>query len=135
MGVPIDTSVLIEHERGRVNLEQHLAGREQEEFFLSVITASELLYGVHRATDPNVHARRSAFVEAVLGRFPLLPVDLTIARAHARLWAGLMAEGRLIGPHDLWLAATCLAHGLTMVTANVREFARVPGLAVESWTG
>jgi tRNA(fMet)-specific endonuclease VapC len=44
-----------------------------------------------------------------------------------------MAEGRLIGPHDLWLAATCLAHGLTMVTVNIREFAWVPGLAVESW--
>ena len=129
----IDASVLIEHERGRVNLERHLAGREQEEFFLSVITASELLHGVHRAADPNVRARRSAFVEAVLERFPLLPVDLAIARAHAQLWAGLMAEGRLIGPHDLWLAATCVAHGLTMVTANIREFAQVPGLAVESW--
>ena len=67
----------------------------------------------------------------MLERFPLLPVDL--ATAHAQLWAGLMAEGRLIGPHDLWLAATCLAYRLTMVTANVREFARVPGLVVESW--
>ena len=135
MGVLIDASVLIEHERGRVDLERHLAGREQEEFFLSVVTASELLHGVHRATESDVRARRSAFVEAVLERFPLLPVDLVIARAHARLWAELMAEGRLIGPHDLWLAATCLAHGLTLVTANVREFARVPGLAVESWVG
>ena len=135
MGVLIDASVLIEHERGRVDLERHLVGREQEEFFLSVITASELLHGVHRATEPNVRARRSAFVEAVLERFPLLSVDLAAARAHARLWAELMAEGRLIGPHDLWLAATCLAHGLTMVTTNVREFARVPGLAVESWAG
>jgi tRNA(fMet)-specific endonuclease VapC len=133
MGVLIDTSVLIEHERGRVDLERHLAGREQEEFFLSVITASELLHGIHRAADTNVRARRSAFVEAVLERFPLLSVDLAVARAHARLWAELMAEGRLIGPHDLWLAAMCLAHGLTMVTVNVREFARVPGLAVESW--
>ncbi len=134
MGVLIDASILIEHERGRVSLEPRLAGRGQEEFFLSVITASELLHGVHRAADSSVRARRSAFVEAVLGRFPLLPVDLAIARSHAQLWAGLMAEGRLIGPHDLWLAATCLAHGLTMVTANVREFARVPGLVVESWT-
>ena len=134
MGILIDASVLIEQERGRVSLEPHLAGREQEEFFLSVITASELLHGVHRAVDSNVRARRSAFVEAVMERFPLLPVDLAVARAHAQLWAGLMAEGRLIGPHDLWLAATCLAHGLTMVTANVREFTRVPGLIVESWT-
>jgi len=134
LGILIDASVLIEQERGRVSLEPHLAGREQEEFFLSVITASELLHGVHRAVDSNVRARRSAFVEAVMERFPLLPVDLAVARAHAQLWAGLMAEGRLIGPHDLWLAATCLAHGLTMVTANVREFTRVPGLIVESWT-
>jgi tRNA(fMet)-specific endonuclease VapC len=85
VGVLIDASVLIEHERGRMNLEQHLAGREQEEFFLSVITASELLHGVHRATDPNIRTRRSAFVEAVLERFPLLSVDLATARAQAQL--------------------------------------------------
>ncbi len=135
MGVLIDASFLIDYERGCVRLEPYLAGREDEEFFLSVVTASELLHGVHRAGDPNVRARRSAFVEAVLDRFPLLPVDLATARAHAQLWAALTAEGRIIGPHDLWLAATCLAHGLTMVTANVREFARVPGLDIESWAG
>ncbi len=135
MGVLIDASFLIDYERGRVRLEPYLAGREDEEFFLSVVTASELLHGVHRAGDPNVRARRSAFVEAVLDRFPLLPVDLATARAHAQLWAALTAEGRIIGPHDLWLAATCLAHGLTMVTANVREFAWVPGLDIESWAG
>jgi tRNA(fMet)-specific endonuclease VapC len=135
VGVLIDASILIEYERGRVKLQPYLEGREREEFFLSVITASKLLHGVHRAADPNVRVRRSAFVEAVLGRFPLLPVDLTVARAHARLWAGLMIEGRLIGPHDLWLAATCLAHGLSMVTANVREFTQVPGLTMESWAG
>lgn len=134
MGVLIDASVLIEYERGRVDLEPHLSGREQEEFFLSVITASELLHGVHRAKDTGVRARRSAFVEGVLERCPMLPVDLNVSRAHARLWAGLKAEGRLIGPHDLWLAATCLAYGLAMATGNVGEFERVPGLVVESWT-
>jgi predicted nucleic acid-binding protein len=135
MGVLIDASVLIEHERGHVSLEPHLAGREHEEFFLSVITASELLHGVHRAKDSGVRARRSAFVEGVLERFPMLPVDLNVARAHARLWSGLKAEGLLIGSHDLWLAGTCLAHGLNMATANVGEFERVPGLVVEAWTG
>lgn len=133
MGVLIDTSVLIEHERGRLELEPHLRGRENEEFFLSVVTASELLHGVHRAQDGRTKARRSAWVEAVLERFPLLDVDLTTARAHARLWAELSSTGRLIGPHDLWLAAACLSHGLSMVTANTREFERVPGLTVENW--
>lgn len=133
MGVLIDTSVLIEYERGRLDLEPYLRGRENEEFFLSVVTASELLHGVHRAQDERTKAKRSAWVEAMLERFPLLDVDLATARAHARLWAELASTGRIIGPHDLWLAAACLSHGLSMVTANVREFERVPGLTVENW--
>jgi tRNA(fMet)-specific endonuclease VapC len=88
---------------------------------------------VHRAVQPEARTKRSAFVEAILERFPLLPVDLNTARAHAQVWATLAAVGMMIGPHDLWLAATCIAHGLTMVTANVREFTRIPGLAVEVW--
>jgi tRNA(fMet)-specific endonuclease VapC len=134
MGVLIDASVLIEHERGRLDLKANLANREDEEFFLSVITASELLHGVHRARDASARARRSAWVEAILERFPLLPVDLTSARVHAQLWAELAKQGRLIGPNDLWLSAQAVAHGLTVVTRNRREFDRVPGLAVQSWT-
>jgi predicted nucleic acid-binding protein len=133
MAVLIDASILIESEHGRLELEQHLAQRQQEEFFLSVVTASELLHGVYRAVQPEMRTRRAAFVEAVLERFPLLPVDLATARIHAQVWAELAATGKMTGPHDLWLAATCIAHGLTMVTTNVREFTRVPGLAVEVW--
>ena len=133
MAVLIDASILIEAERGRLDLEPHVVRHGDEEAFLSVVTASELLHGVHRATLPDVRARRSAFVEGILERFPLLSVDLACARAHAQLWAELRQVGTLIGPHDLWLAATCVAHGLTMVTGNVREFARVPGLELEVW--
>ena len=133
MAVLIDASILIEYERGRLNLERHLAQRQQNEFFLSVVTASELLHGVHRAVQSGVRTKRSALVEALLERFPLLAIDLATARAHAQLWAELTVAGNVIGPNDLWLAATCLAHGLTMVTANVREFSRVPGLIVEVW--
>ena len=133
MAVLIDASILIEAERGRLDLESYVVQRQEEEFFLSVITASELLHGVHRAVQPEVRTKRAAFVEAILERFPLLPVDRATARAHAQIWAELAAAGQMIGAHDLWLAATCIAHGFTMVTANVREFARVPGLVVEVW--
>ena len=54
----IDASILIEAERGRLDLEPYVAQRQDEEFFLSVITASELLHGVHRAVRPEV--RRAA---------------------------------------------------------------------------
>lgn len=133
MGLLIDASVLIEHERGRLDLDRHPEGHAEEDFFLSVVTASELLHGVHRAESAAQRSRRSAWVEAILDRFPLLLIDLSTARAHARLWAELAGEGRIIGPQDLWLAAACLAHGLTFVTANVREFGRVEGLGVENW--
>ena len=133
MAVLIDASILIEAERGRLDLVKEVAARQDDDFLLSVVTASELLHGVHRATQPKIRNTRSAFVEAVLERFPVLPIDLGTARAHARISAELAADGQLIGAHDLWLAATCLAHGLRIVTANVREFRRVPGLVVEEW--
>lgn len=133
MGVLIDASILIEAERGRVALGPNVARHGEDEAFISVITASELLHGVHRAAELDVRARRSAFVEGILESMYILPADLACARAHAHLGAGLARDGALIGPHDLWLAATCIAHGLTMVTANVREFARVPGLDLEVW--
>ena len=134
MGVLIDASVLIDFERGRVNLEGKVQGREDEGFFISVVTASELLHGVHRARDPGTRARRSAYVEGVLGSLPLLPIEMATARLHAQLRADLAAQGRPIGAHDLWLAASCLAHGLTLVTSNLREFRRVPGLELEDWS-
>jgi tRNA(fMet)-specific endonuclease VapC len=70
MGILIDASVLIEFERGHSNPQTVLADRAEEELFLSVITASELLHGVHRARDIQMRARRSAFVEAIPGTLP-----------------------------------------------------------------
>ncbi len=133
MGLLIDTSVFIDHERGRLDWGSLLEGREDEEVYVSVITGSELLHGVHRGRDRETRARRSAFVEAILAEFQLLPVDILTARTHARLWADLAGEGALIGAHDLWLAATCVARGLTLATGNPRDFRRVPGLEVEVW--
>jgi len=133
LGVLIDASILIEQERGRLDLAAHMVQREEEDFLVSVITASELLHGVHRAQEAGIRNRRSAWVEAILERFPLLPIDVPTARAHARLSAELAQQGRMIGPNDLWLAAACLAHGLSLVTANEREFDRVAGLDVENW--
>lgn len=134
MGLLLDASILIENERGRLDLDPHLQRHQNAEAWLSVITVSELLHGVHRAPDGATQSRRSAWAEAVAARFAVLPVDLAAARAHARLWAHLAGEGRIIGPHDLWLAAVGLSQGLILVTANLREFERVPGLAVENWS-
>lgn len=63
MGTLIDSSVLIAVERGHLNLEDLLAGRMDEDFAVSAVTASELLHGVHRANTPAQRSIREAFVE------------------------------------------------------------------------
>ena len=133
MGVLIDASVFIDAERGRLDLAAHVARHPDDDAFVSVVTASELLHGVHRAVNTDQRARRSAFVEALLQRFPILDIDPATARAHARVGADLAAAGQRVGPNDLWLAAAAIAHGLTLVTGNLREFARMPGLTCEAW--
>lgn len=125
MAVLIDTSVVIDAERRRAPLEA-LAG--EQERAVSVVTASELLHGVHRASDPALRMRRHAFVESVLERLEPIPITARVARAHAEIWARLEADGTLIGAHDLWIAATAVAHGMRVATVNVRRFERVPGL-------
>ena len=133
MGVLIDSSILIHFEKTGTDVSACVSGREDEDAFVSVISASELLHGVHRAIDRGIRAKRQAFVEGILASLPLLPIDLATARAHAKLWAELAKQGKMIGTHDCWLAATCIAHDLRMATCNLREFERVPGLDVESW--
>jgi len=123
----IDTSVLVDAERGGGAL-----GRvpEDEAHSISVITSSELLHGIHRAVDGARRTQRQAYVEHVLTELETLPITLEIARIHAEIWARVEARGEVIGIHDLWIAATAIAHGLSIATANAREFERVPGLEV-----
>lgn len=137
MGLLIDTSILVGFERGRLDLDalsrERITHRGDEPYYLSVITASELLHGVHRARDSVQRARRSAFVEGVLDAFPVLPIDLLTARTHAELGAALAQGGIPVGNHDLWIAAAAVGRGLALATLNPREFQRVPGLEVEDW--
>ncbi len=129
----IDTSILIAGEKAKLSPGDLIAARRKEECFISAITASELLVGVHRAPDAAIKLRRSVHVEALLDHFAVVPIDLPIARAHAQLWAELASRGTPIGPQDLWLAASAIAHGFSIATLNLREFERVPGLVVERW--
>jgi predicted nucleic acid-binding protein len=124
----IDTSVLVDLERA--GGWPDLAAVEGESAFISAISASELLHGVERAVGEARRARRQAFVERVLDHVPVLPFDLDAARIHARIWAGLLRRGEVVGAHDLIIAATALSRDLVVLTHNAREFARVEGLVV-----
>lgn len=125
--------MLIEAERDRLDLRSRLAAAGDEPLALAAITASELLHGVHRARRADQRIRRERFVEWVLSQVPVAEFGLLEARTHARLWAALQGRGQSVGAHDLLIAATALTLGFRVVTANVREFRRVPDLAVEDW--
>jgi tRNA(fMet)-specific endonuclease VapC len=138
MGTVLDTTVFIELERAARGLPAARAMAEvterleiqlgdSEEVAIAAITASELLHGVHRATEEH-RGRREAFVEGVLAAFPTLSFDLLVARVHARLWASLTSTGTEVGAHDRLIAATAIAAGWRVGTANIRHFKRIPGL-------
>jgi len=131
MGYVIDSDVLIEMEKGKVNFEKLVQGREDEEFFLSVITASELLHGVNRAKTPEQRMKRSSFVEGLLDSIPILPVDLSVARTHSKIMAEITEAKGTVGIHDSWIAATCISNGLTLISKNKKDFEKMPGLNLE----
>ena len=75
-----------------------LASLGDEAVALAAITASELLHGVYRAGTARIRSRRSAFVEGLLGEYPIIPFDAAAARVHAKLWSQLAARGSPSAP-------------------------------------
>jgi tRNA(fMet)-specific endonuclease VapC len=96
---------------------------------VSIITAAELRYGCVKKGSPKL----SANIEAVLRSLTVLSLDEPADVEYGVLRAALEAAGRPIGPNDLLIAAHARTLGAVLVTANIREFTRVPGLAVENW--
>ncbi len=99
---------------------------------ISVVTAYELWYGVHKSE----HARKNtAALEAFLRSLSVLPFEESDAQECGRLRAQLERAGTPIGPYDLMIAAQARTRGLILVTNNAGEFKRIPGLNVENWAG
>ena len=97
---------------------------------LSAITAAELFFGAEKS---RARKKNRAIVEDFVGHFDLLPFDGKCCRNYAKIRASLEKSGSPIGPMDLLIASITLAHGLILVTNNLKEFRRVKGLRVENW--
>lgn len=96
------------------------------------IVKAELYFGVERS---RLRERNAVTLEAFLASFSSFPFDVVAARSYGAIKADLTKRGELIGPNDLLIAAIALANGVTVVTRNVRELARVEKLLVENWEG
>jgi len=96
------------------------------------VAAFELWYGVEKSSRPGPNAERlRIFLER---NVRIVDFDYEDARIAGTLRAGLESAGTPIGAYDYLIAGMALRHTLILVTANVREFARIPGLIWEDWT-
>jgi len=97
---------------------------------ISAITLAELEYGVCKSNDYEKNKNK---LIGFLALTELLPFDDSAALAYGDLRASLQKKGTPIGPMDMLIAAHAKSKGLIVVTNNIREFERIPGLKTENW--
>ena len=108
---------------------RQIAAVGEEAVCTSIVVAAELRFGAAK----RAHPRLTQQVESILAALAVLPLELPADALYAQLRCTLERAGQPIGPNDMLIAAHALALECTLVTANVSEFARVPGLSVVNW--
>jgi tRNA(fMet)-specific endonuclease VapC len=111
-------------------LVRRLAVVPAEEQFTTAITLGELLFGASKRGSDQLAERVRELVGSLVG---ILPFDAVAAETYGPLRARLERAGTPLGEPDLRIASIALANDLTLVSGNVRHFARVPQLRLENW--
>lgn len=124
-----DTCIMIIRQKPPRLLERLLA-QDPGSVGVSAITVAELSYGVWKSRDP---ARNSQALERFLLPLIVAPFDEAAATAYGPIRTALESSGQIIGGMDLLIAAHARALKAVLVTNNVREFQRIPGLMIENW--
>lgn len=126
----LDTNALSELVRNpHGTLAQKLNALDPDAVCTSIVAACELRFGAQRKGSAPLTQR----VEQLLQALTVLPLDMPADEHYADIRATLERSGTPIGSHDLFIAAHARSRGMTLLTRNLREFQRVPGLAVEDW--
>ena len=126
----LDTNIvsdLLRHPRGRVA--QQIAAVGVQAITTSIVVACELRFGAVKSGA----SRLIQHLDLILQRLPILTLEPPVDDHYADIRSALERVGTPIGPNDLLIAAHARALGLALVTDNLREFARVPGLQLENW--
>jgi tRNA(fMet)-specific endonuclease VapC len=125
----LETSFLIDLERehrGRAGRAiGFLEGQEDARLYLTFTIVGEMAAGLSLSERP--------IWERFVGPFYVLPSSSEVCWEYGRAFRHLQKNGQLIGDHDLWIAATAIAYGMPVVTANIEDFSRVPGLEVRPY--
>jgi len=127
----LDSNILIAAIKGEPRaLLNRLAGMAANRLCLSSLVLAELSVGAEKG--PGAARRHADIADLTAGMTPLT-FDAGDAHTYARIRATLERKGASIGPMDLLIAAQAVARDLVLVTDNLREFRRVPGLHCENW--
>lgn len=126
----LDTNIVIAALKGAPQVRQRMEHIPLAALRLSVIVLGELEFGAEKSAYAE---RNRARLAEVAQNLPLVGIDADTVHQYARIRAFLERQGTPIGANDLWIAAQALATDAILVTNNTREFARIPGLALENW--
>ncbi|MEN8107365.1 MAG: type II toxin-antitoxin system VapC family toxin [Pseudomonadota bacterium] len=126
----LDTNILsdlVRHPQGTVTT--RIASAGEDTVCTSIVVAAELRFGAIKSGSRKL----AKTVDLILSALEILPLETPADHHYGKVRHHLSRQGTPIGPNDLLIAAHALSADLTLVTANVREFSRVPGLKVENW--
>ena len=126
----LDTNIVIYTIKNRPERVREVFKRHSGQMAISAVTFGELIYGAERSSQPE---RNLNDIEGMIARLEVLPFDELAAAHFGQLRAELARAGTPIGPYDQMIAGHARALGLVLVTNNVDEFERVPGLRIENW--
>jgi tRNA(fMet)-specific endonuclease VapC len=127
----LDTCVISDFIKGEPGTLARIRQTQPVDIAVSAITVMELRYGL--LLNPQRAQKIESVISSFLSSVEHLPFNLSEAEQAAQVRAVLKTQGQPIGSYDVLIAATALEHRLIMITANQREFARVPGLQTEDW--
>jgi predicted nucleic acid-binding protein len=130
MKVLLDTSVLIDAQRGAVDLDRWLEGFEA--VAIPAAAVAEFLVGIHSVSDDRRRANGLRFYNERIEPYFVAPFDHSAAVRHGELVGSLRKQGISLQPFDAMIAATALDVGAAVGSSNASDFARVPGLTVVS---
>ncbi len=130
MGLILDTNFIIVAEREAkrgvtTTIDRFFTSRTKETFYITFTVAGELACG--QSASPKKDWER------LCRPYPILPWTNEVSWQYGEIYRALAAKGQPIGTNDMWIAATALVHGMGVVTNNVEEFNRVPGLTVVAY--
>ena len=126
----LDTNIVIYVHKRRPTEVLEIFNKNANRMAISSITLSELIYGAEKSqnVDKNLEA-----IEEFISHLDVLSYDAKASQHYGQIKAALEKKGEIIGENDIHIAAHSISQGLILVSNNLKEFMRVPNLALENW--